>query len=368
MGLQLVKKKTKLLELEIVRAIAILAVLIIHGTSEATVELPVGSGSQALYLAVNKLSNFAVPVFIFISGLVLFYRYHDDWSGKQAVTFYLKRVKQVLFPYLIWSLFYYLYNQWIFDRANLHFNLTEFGELLPWADASYHLYFMVIIVQFYLLFPLLVSLCRRWSWFAKSLFPIGIVIQAAFYSYNRWVEPLGHVPSLCVTYFSLFALGGYLGMHYDAFVAWINKHIRWVLPLSLLLGASFIGLFLLEEWKHVVLDGLWYTLIFNLYPMFAGMSFIWLGRQLLQRSPAWGKPLLTLGTLSFGVYLMHPAVLTFWRTHAVNNSGRMLDYHSYNLTAFLLSLIVPLLLLSIYNGFRKKLRASGKRTLPKGAA
>jgi len=364
----LAKRKTKLLELEIVRALAILAVLIIHGTSEATVELPVGSGSQALYLAVNKLSNFAVPVFIFISGLVLFYRYHDDWSGRQAVTFYVKRVKQVLFPYLIWSLFYYLYNQWIFDRAHLHFDLPQFADLLPWADASYHLYFMVIIVQFYLLFPLLVALCRSWPWFARNLISIGIVIQAAFYCYNRWVEPLGHVPSLCVTYFSLFTLGGYLGMNYEAFIAWIGKHIRWVLPLSALLGLSYMGLFLLEEWKHTVLDGIWYMLIFNMYPMFAGMSFIWLGRQLLQRWPAWGKPLLALGTMSFGVYLMHPAVLTYWRTHAAHDSGRMLDYHSYNLTAFLLSLVVPLLVLSVYNGFIKKMRSSRKRTAPKGAA
>ncbi|MFD0679573.1 MULTISPECIES: acyltransferase [unclassified Paenibacillus] len=364
----MVKKKSKLVELDIVRAFAILAVLIIHGTSEATVELPVGSGSQALFLAVNKLSNFAVPLFILLSGLVLFYRYIDDWSGKQAVTFYLKRVKQILFPYLIWSAFYYLYNQWVFTPKQLHWDWGQFLDLLPWADASYHLYFMVIIVQFYLLFPLLVWLCRAWSGFRKSLFFIGIAIQVAFYSYNHWIEPLNHTASLCVTYFSLFTLGGYIGMNYDAFAAWISRHIRWVLPLTILLGLGFMGLFLLEVMTKAVLDNTWYTLLFNIYPMFAAMSFIWIGRKLLQHWPRVSKSLLSLGAVSFGIYLMHPAVLTYWRTHAVIGSGSMLDYYAYTISAFLLSLLVPWVVISVYGRIRKSLRSSRNRPPQRGAA
>jgi peptidoglycan/LPS O-acetylase OafA/YrhL len=129
-----------------------------------------------------------------------------------------------------------------------------------------------------------------------------------------------------------------------------------------------MGLFLLEVKTKVILDNTWYTLLFNMYPMFAAMSFIWIGRKLLQHWPKVSKALLSIGAVSFGIYLMHPAVLTFWRTHAVIASGSMLDYYAYTISAFLLSLLVPWVIISVYGRFMKMIRSSRKRSPQKGAA
>jgi len=107
-------KRPKILEMDIVRSIAILAVVLIHTTADATMSLPKGSISQIIVFAVNEASQFAVPVFIFISGIVLFYRYYDSWDFKAlAWSFYRKRIGSVLIPYLIWSFFYYIFYQWL---------------------------------------------------------------------------------------------------------------------------------------------------------------------------------------------------------------------------------------------------------------
>nr|WP_245247260.1 MULTISPECIES: acyltransferase [unclassified Paenibacillus] len=356
-----------MLELDVVRAVAILAVLIIHSTSDATVELPIGSGSQAMYLALNKLSNFAVPVFIIMSGIVLFYKYQGGgFGGSQVVQFYVKRVKHVLFPYVLWSLFYYLYNQWIFDRANLHMDWSSFAGLLPWAEASYHLYFMVIIVQFYLLFPLMMWLCR-FTWFRRSLIWIGLVIQGAFYSYNHWVEPISHMPSLCVNYFSMFTLGGWFGLHYETFAAWLKKHFVWVLPATILIGCSFLGLFLLESRMSIFLDGAWYHVLFFVYAAFAGMSLIRLGQLLLHFAMPAARALMALGAASFGIYLIHPAVLTYYRTHVPNDGGAIHEYHLYTFTALALSLVVPWVLAYVYGRAARILRRPKAKQSPKGA-
>jgi peptidoglycan/LPS O-acetylase OafA/YrhL len=338
--------KTKLLELDIVRAIAILAVLTIHGTSEATVDLQSGSLAQSLYLAVNKLSNFAVPVFIFLSGVVLFYRYSGDWSARQALVFYRKRIQQIVIPYLIWSLFYYLYNQWLYDRANLHFHWNEFLDLLPWADASYHLYFIIIIVQFYLLFPLLMSLCASFGWFRRWFWLLGILVQAVFVAIHHWGSPIEHFSSLCVDYFSLFTLGGFIGLYYEDFIAWINRRYFFVLPAAVLCGVIFMMCFQLEERELLHVSTLWYHLLFTLYAMLAGMCFIWIGRWLLRHAPKVSKAFLALGAASFGIYLVHPAVLSYW--HIRYLPEQIYSYHVYTLAGFLLVLFVPWLLVYIY--------------------
>lgn len=348
--------KPKLLELDLVRAAAILAVLIIHATADATVELALGSGSQAMYLTLNKLSNFAVPVFILLSGLVLFYRYQDDFGGKQALLFYVRRVRQVLFPYLIWSLFYYLYNQWIYDRARLHFDAAEFGELLPWADASYHLYFMIIIVQFYLIFPLLMWMCKAWPSFRRYLVWIGLAVHAGLYAYHYWVRPFDHMASLCINYFSMFALGGWMGLYYERFSGWLRANFAWVSTLTLLIGCAFVGLFVAEGRFHLQLPGYGYQLLFFGYAAFVSMTLIRLCQIALARWKLISRLLTSLGAVSFGVYLMHPAVLTYYKTHVTLPGGSIAMYHAYTFGAFLASLIVPWVLVYAYGRIMKLLR------------
>lgn len=307
-------RKPKIAELDIVRAAAIAAVLLIHGTAEATVDLPPNLRSHALYTTVNVLSNYAVPVFLLLSGLVLFYSYFDHWSVRQTLGFYRKRLQYILIPYLVWAFFYYVYNQWLDPNVPVRVSVSEFFRLVRWADTSYHLYFMIIIMQFYVLFPLLVTLAKKWRMFARYLWLFGVAVQAATFVYSRYNGPIPHGPSLAVTYFALFCIGGSLGMNYERFVAWLNRNIWWVTALATALGFGFALMKLLNE--HGMRMGIAdYEIWRTVYPVLAAMSFIWIGRHAIAHAPRIAAVLSSLGAASFGVYFIHPALLSAWRTY-----------------------------------------------------
>jgi peptidoglycan/LPS O-acetylase OafA/YrhL len=130
------------------------------------------------------------------------------------------------------------------------------------------------------------------------------------------------------------------------------------------LGLSFMSMFVLEVVYGIVFGNIWYAIIFNLYPMFAAMSFIWIGRKLLKNAVKLSRVLTSLGAASFGIYLMHPALLSYWRTSIPNNTGGMLQYHTYTIGAFLLSLFLPWLLVSLYGLIVRKLKPPRRKIQP----
>ena len=105
----------------------------------------------------NQAARFSVPLFLLLSGFSL------EQTGRQVpyLTFLRTRSARVLPPYLGWVLLYAL--------ANTGFDLHTWGGQLgnpPWllrelltGQGAPHLYFIPILFQCYLLYPLL----RRWG-------------------------------------------------------------------------------------------------------------------------------------------------------------------------------------------------------------
>ncbi|GAA3402867.1 acyltransferase [Paenibacillus hodogayensis] len=312
-------RKPKLLELDIVRGVAIAAVLLIHGTSTPRVELPLGSRSHTLYFAINNLSYFPVQLFVLLSGLVLFYSYYDKWTVRSAPSFYFKRLQFILIPYLLWSCFYYLFDQWLNPAVKVQFSFSDFVSLLPWAEAGYHLYFMTLIMQFYALFPLLVTLAKLWRPLGRYLGWFGVAVQIAVYLYGQYAEqPIPHGDRLFVSYFALFCIGGSIGMNYERLIGWLNRNIWWVTGATASAGFVFLLLSLQAQYG-MRLKAYEFELLFNGYPILMALSLIWIGRHLLASAPRLSAVLSSLGAASFGIYFIHPALLGYYsvQMHAV---------------------------------------------------
>lgn len=328
-------KKAILHELELVRGIAILAVVLIHVTAESTVKLQQGSWSQLLYLSVNKLSNFAVPVFILLSGAVLFYRYRGDWSASKALDFYMKRIKFIVIPYLLWSFFYYMYNQWFWAGwRKLDFKLDQFAPLLLWGEASYHLYFMVIVIQLYLVFPLLMSLVERFPAMIHLLLLAALAVHVWVYATDQTFG--GHRAAVALAYAGHFMIGAYVGYYYENAIGMMRR----LTPALVLAAAAVGGAFVVMHRMKPAPAADWFELTFGVYGAIAGLALMAAAKYALL--PLRGAKLVfgSIGAASFGIYLAHPAILSFVLMRVKLPSDPLL-YHLSQLATFAAVLLLP---------------------------
>ncbi|UKS24170.1 acyltransferase [Paenibacillus sp. HWE-109] len=338
--------RPKLPEIDIVRAIAILAVLLIHGTSGATL-LPLGTVSQAVFFTLNQASLFTVPLFIWISGVVLFYTYYDRWEPGMSRTFWTKRLRKILIPYVLWSIFYYLYNQFMF-HGTIHFNVIYLLKLLLSGNASYHLYYMIIIVQFYLLFPWMMTLVKRSPRIRQLLIPIGIGLQAAGYSFHHWITPIPEYASLFISYTALFAFGAFMGIHYSAIINWANHNRRWIYGFTVLTGTTYTLLLLLHQYSLISLENTWFELALLAYCLAVPLCVDLGARQLLVKETSLSRFATSIGTASFGIYLLHPALLTLWDLARPEQESSIGLYDWHTIGSILIGLIGSWLFVLLY--------------------
>jgi surface polysaccharide O-acyltransferase-like enzyme len=188
--------KNRLGEFDCLRAAAVLAVIAIHATSRY-VEI-----NSAAYL-LNQIVRFAVPLFIVLSGFLLYY---SGMNRPQAAGFGFlkKRLDKVLIPYILWTLIYMLYGiRNSLGNALTSSFLSKLAANLLYGKAAPQLYFIIIILQMYLLYGILEKLInsRYEKQFMLAAFFITTYISLGGYLF-RWNIYI--MPRLSIGYYIIF--------------------------------------------------------------------------------------------------------------------------------------------------------------------
>jgi len=158
MTLQKMPEK-KLYDIDFIRALCCILVIVVHVTASFWSVSSETSITFKVIVALNTLSRFAVPSFLFISGFTLFYSYAPQHFSLGA--FYHKRLSKVFAPYFLWSAFYTVLNYSSYVAPTGGISWRMFLKELTLGFSSYHLYFMLIILQLYLIFPALLWIYKR---------------------------------------------------------------------------------------------------------------------------------------------------------------------------------------------------------------
>ena len=236
-------KKPYLLSIEYIRGVAMLGVVAIHTGSQYILLNP--TPNINLVALFEVVSRFSVPIFFFISAFGLFYKINLSEPFAYG-NFLRRRFKAVLIPYLIWSTFYLVHDNWFYGWQ-LFPDFDYAAEIYFFGLAKYHLYFLVILIWFYLLMPLWISLVRRMT---PARLIILLAAQVAFdwwssycvgASENLFVK--WRLNWLVLHYLFVFVLGGVLGIYSERFFAWCAVHKKIISAAFLITLITLLGWF-----------------------------------------------------------------------------------------------------------------------------
>lgn len=333
----------KIEELDLARVVAMLSVIMIHVTSTY---IYYDSKYMILNMNIayilNQISRFSVPLFILLSGTTLGLSAAFNGTSK----FYKKRLIKIGLPYFFWFTIYYLYNhhsnlQEVFSNGFM--SIPSYIRSLFLGQSAPHLYFIIIIFQFYLLYPLLIKVVERAPW--KSLiisFIISYTIQKAFFFLNfdldlipDWLRP--YLWLLFPTWIFYFVLGMTLTrkrLNNIRIFATQNA-------LPIILGTLLFGiLYVIESQLTRSLDAIKSSLnLFTVLVLLSSFS-IW---KLIGKNTVIQTVTRFLAQHSMTIYFGHVLILYFFRQFPVFSNGMSGMFLLY-ITVFIVAVIFAVLI------------------------
>ena len=287
-------------------------VVVTHSLNSFAPAAAVGSGAA---LMVSHVTRFA---FMFISAGMLVYAY-PTLGRKDLRTFWRRRLTSIGLPYVAWTLVYFA-----MEAGTVSWPLggmKRLGYLL--ATGYYQLYFLLLLLEFCLVYPAFLWLLRRTEGHHGALFASSVALQVVLTSLIYWgIQPgwaLGKGGGMVELWnYQLFVVaGGLLAWHYDEAHEWLCRHWRLVLSATL---ASFVVAeayyLFVDTHPDSLLAGTVSTAAFQpvTIPLYLGLiaSLYLIGVALMhaRRSPRTRQIVQAGADNSYGVYLTQVLVLT----------------------------------------------------------
>jgi len=137
---------------EILRALAIFAVIILHNSAdygEQYGQIPMSHWWAGTIW--DGLVRFCVPMFVMLSGAFLL-KSGKEVSIKEVFT---KRLPKIVIPLIAWSIIYVLYASYHTDKGISGMDVKEQLKTFLEGPVIYHFWFLYMMIGIYLLYPII---------------------------------------------------------------------------------------------------------------------------------------------------------------------------------------------------------------------
>lgn len=308
---------------DVVRLLTFSAVIAVH--TLAYTEDPGSVTANGAML----LLQFGREVFFCITGFVLVY----STLGKTVDprSFWRRRFPFVLVPYLAWSMLYYLVDLVIAPYPSWSWH--DLAMDLVDGNAFYHLYFLLVSMQLYLVFPWLIRFVRAtahkagWVLAGVGLLNVGWLGLLQYHAVPAgtlsWFWNHGY--EILPTY-SLYVLAGcYAAIYLPTLQSLLRRHPRRSLLLAVALAAGVLGVYAIQLRSMVPRSAGYVLQPAMVAACAAAVIVLGLIGTRWADGPRRGERAVAVGSdISFGVYLAHPLVLTLLLNNGLGNSDQRL--------------------------------------------
>ncbi|RCW73037.1 acyltransferase [Saliterribacillus persicus] len=249
-----IKKGHLLYEINILKALAFIAVV-----TQSAIVFALKASPVAMELSIMSylytFFKFSAPAFIFITGFLLFHHHYHRVSYRSFLT---KKIADTYIPFIFWTL---IYSALFIQLPSFSVNWLELiGSQLIIGSAANHLWYVVMVFQFSLLFPILVWSYKKiqakmvasnnFRWMTIILIPASYL--AILVGFNQFVFDgsyltenffLKYLDRSFLLYFIYFLLGGTAALYLSQWTAFIKKSMKILVP-ALLLVTIAVGCYI----------------------------------------------------------------------------------------------------------------------------
>jgi hypothetical protein len=310
-----------------------------------------GSISYFGLRVIEQLVVFTIPAFLFVSGFFVAFATGRIQSNIKWETI-AARIKRMLIPYLIWTfaLFGLLYIQ------GNRYSLYQYMKMLLIGQTNPAYYYVPLLIQFYLLSPIIVPFAKRnWKTLLLLTGLIQLAVQLSYYPTMLGLEGFYDQifqSSIPKWFFPVrifwFSFGVVAGFRIKSIKELVERY-KWYL-LILVLVLIPIGII---EWEYYLnisgknwvdpretfIDTVYSLAIILCFLAFDQVSFI-----------PFSKQINDLGSKSFGIYITHSPIMEYTARTIYHLIPWILAFQIiFQPILILAGLGLPLLLMTIVN-------------------
>jgi peptidoglycan/LPS O-acetylase OafA/YrhL len=307
-------------QIDALRVLSCFSVVAVHAVGSPYPIDSVGLGE------VSFLLHYSREIFFFVSALVLVRTYHPkvgpDGRLPDEAGFRRRRLRLIGVPYLVWTTLYLAVSMYHTRGSEPVGQLLDdlplrWLYLIVTGNGSYHMYFLLVTLQFTVAFPLVLRLLAATRGHHGLVLAGSALLQLATLACYHWLLLpdngwRGLVGDASLLAYQLWLVAGAIvGLHLERWHRWVMDHwalvigaiplaasvLIWAyraqLPSRGALGASSPLQPIMMLWSVAALGGLY-------------LLAVWI----MGRGTPTVRAIFSYGAqLSFGVYLAHPMVL-----------------------------------------------------------